>query len=169
MFILKTILYILIIATSSSLGIMLSQKYINRVDELKTFKSALNMLKTKIRYTYAPLIDIFTDISKSLRGNISILFQNACQQIEEQGATDGFCTAIEMTYLNVSKEDKQVMKNLSKLLGKTDAEGQINEIELTESFLEIQIEKAELEREKNAKLYKTLGVISGIGLVIILI
>lgn len=169
MFILKIILYILIIATSSSVGIMLSQKYINRVDELKTFKSALNMLKTKIRYTYAPLTEIFTDISKSIRGNISILFQNACLQIELQGATEGFCAAIEMTNLNVSKEDKQVMKNLSKLLGKTDVEGQINEIELTESFLETQIEKAENEREKNAKLYKTLGVISGIGIVIILI
>lgn len=169
MFILKTILYILIIATSSGLGIMLSQKYIKRVDELKAFKSALNMLKTKIRYTYAPLTDIFTDISKSLRGNISVLFQNAHEQIEIQGATEGFCAAIEMTNLNVSKEDKQVMKNLSKLLGKTDAEGQINEIELTESFLETQIERAEIEREKNAKLYKTLGVISGVGIVIILI
>ena len=169
MFIIKTILCTLIITTSSSLGIMLSKKYIDRVDELKAFKSALNMLKTKIRYTYAPLTDIFTDISKSLRGNVSVLFQNACEQIEAKGATDGFCAAIEMTRLNVSKEDKLVMKNLSKLLGKTDAEGQINEIELTESFLESQIETAEIEREKNAKLYKTLGVISGVGLVIILI
>ena len=169
MFILKMILNMLIIVTSSALGTMVSQKYIKRVDELKAFKSGLNMLKTKIRYTYAPLVDIFTDISKSIKGNISALFQNACKQIEIKGATEGFCDAIDMTSLNVNKEDKQVMKNLSKLLGKTDAAGQINEIELVESFLETQIEKAEIERQKNSKLYKTLGIISGIGIVIILI
>lgn len=169
MFILKIFLYVLIIATSSTLGVMLSKKYVKRVDELKAFKSALVMLKTKIRYTYAPICEIFTDISKSLKGGTALLFKNACTQIEEKGTTDGFCTAIEMTDLNVTREDKQVMGTLSKLLGKTDAEGQISEIELVQSFLDTQIEKAEAEREKNAKLYKTLGVICGVGLVIILL
>lgn len=169
MFIFKLFLYVLTIATSSTLGVMLSQKYVKRVDELKAFKSALVMLKTKIRYTYAPICEIFTDISKSLKGNVSTLFKNACVQIEEKGATDGFYAAVEMTVLNVTKEDRQVMGTLSKLLGKTDAEGQINEIELVQSFLETQIEKAEVQREKNAKLYKTLGVICGIGIVIILL
>lgn len=169
MFIFKLFLYVLTIATSSALGMMLSQKYVKRVDELKAFKSALVMLKTKIRYTYAPICEIFADISKSLKGNISTLLKNACTQIEEKGATDGFYTAIEMTDLNVTKEDRQVMGTLSKLLGKTDVEGQISEIELVQSFLETQIEKAEVQREKNAKLYKTLGVICGIGIVIILL
>lgn len=169
MFVIKLFLYVLIISTSSTIGIMLSQKYVKRVDELKAFKSALVMLKTKIRYTYAPICEIFTDISKSLKGNVSNLFENACIQIEEKGATDGFCVALEMTNLNVTKEDRQVMETLSKLLGKTDVEGQINEIELVQSFLETQIEKAEVQREKNAKLYKTLGVICGVGIVIILL
>ena len=113
--------------------------------------------------------EIFNDIAESIKGNLAILFRNACKHIEEKGATEGFNIAIETTELNVTKEDKQVMKSLSKLLGKTDVEGQINEIELTETFLDTQIEKAEIERQKNAKLYQTLGVICGLGLVIILL
>jgi stage III sporulation protein AB len=57
---------------------------------------------------------------------------------------------------------------LSKLLGKTNLEGQVREIELTQSFLKKQIEDAEQERQKNEKLYKTLGMTIGLAIVILL-
>ena len=53
--------------------------------------------------------------------------------------------------------------------GQTDVEGQIREISLTSNFIDIQIEKAEDECKKNEKLYRTLGTIVGIAIVIILI
>ena len=56
-----------------------------------------------------------------------------------------------------------------KLLGKTDKHGQINEINVTSNLIDTLIEKAELEKSKNYKLYKTLGSVVGIGLCIILI
>lgn len=53
--------------------------------------------------------------------------------------------------------------------GQTDVEGQIREISLTSNFIDTQIEKAEDECKKNEKLYRTLGTIVGIAIVIILI
>ena len=53
--------------------------------------------------------------------------------------------------------------------GQTDVEGQIREINLTSNFIDTQIEKAEDECKKNEKLYRTLGTIVGIAIVIILI
>ncbi len=47
--------------------------------------------------------------------------------------------------------------------------GQLSEIELIERFIDEQIQNAEEEQKKNEKLYKSLGVITGIGLSIILI
>ena len=61
------------------------------------------------------------------------------------------------------------LKELGKVLGQTDADSQVNEIEVTESFLNMQIEKAEEARKKNQKMYKTLGVVVGLVFVIILI
>ena len=58
---------------------------------------------------------------------------------------------------------------LGKLLGKTDIKGQVNEIALTQGLIEKQIEKADIEKNKNVKLYKTMGVVLGIGICIILI
>jgi stage III sporulation protein AB len=69
----------------------------------------------------------------------------------------------------MQKNDIQVLKGLSKLLGKTDIQGQISEIELTNNFLDIQLEEAKKALEKNEKLYKNLGVITGLAIVIILV
>ena len=66
-------------------------------------------------------------------------------------------------------EDKQTIKTLSKLLGSTDTDGQISQIEVTETFLEKQIREAEEEKQKNEKLYKKLGATIGLAIVIILI
>ena len=70
---------------------------------------------------------------------------------------------------NINLEDKNVLKNLSKLLGATDLEGQLSQIEMTSNFLDEQIKKAEKEREKNESMYRKLGMIIGLGIVIILI
>lgn len=56
-----------------------------------------------------------------------------------------------------------------KILGQTDLQGQLGKVKLTLDFLETQIQQAQAEENKNKKLYKTLGVITGVGLVIILI
>ena len=55
------------------------------------------------------------------------------------------------------------------MLGKTDIDGQVSEIRLTNKFLDVQIKDAENEKLKNEKLYKTLGATVGLALVIILI
>ena len=58
---------------------------------------------------------------------------------------------------------------LSKLLGQTDVNGQISQIEITENFLETQIKQAQEEKQKNEKLYIRLGTTIGLVIVIILI
>lgn len=67
------------------------------------------------------------------------------------------------------KEDKEALKEFGILLGKTNKEGQINQIKFVSELLERQIEKAEIEKAKNETMYKKLGMIFGIGLVIVLI
>ena len=62
-----------------------------------------------------------------------------------------------------------MLKNLSKLLGATDVEGQLSQIEVTSNFLDEQIQKAEKQRQKSEGMYRKLGMIIGLGIVIILI
>ena len=89
--------------------------------------------------------------------------------MENKNAGKAWEEALEESNTSMTKEDIEVIKNLSNLLGKVDIEGQVNEVELVENFLDTQIELAEEEKQKYVKLYKTLGVTIGLAVVIILI
>ena len=71
--------------------------------------------------------------------------------------------------LNLNEEDIDTIKKLGNMLGKTDVQGQLSEINLNMNFLDTQIAYAEESRKKNEKMYKTLGTIFGLAIIIILI
>ena len=83
-------------------------------------------------------------------------------------AGEAWNLALNMEELNINEEDKLALSNLSKLLGKTDVTGQLNQIELTTDFLDSQIKKAEQQRDKSEKMYRMLGMLIGMAIVIIL-
>lgn len=167
--IIKYITLILILSSTSYIGILISKKYLNRVKDLKEMKNALNMFSTKIKFTYEPIPQTFKEISQKTKPNISNIFKNAYEKMNTQNAGKALEEALDESNTNMTKEDIEVLKNLSNLLGKIDIEGQVNEVELVEKFLDTQIEIAEEEKQKYVKMYKTLGVTVGLAVVIILI
>lgn len=164
----KYILLIAIFGLSTGIGILISKSYENRVIELKEFKNVLNIMKTKIKFTYEPLAEIFKQISKDNQTNVERIFGQMANQITYYPTKDVWKNCIQDADISIKQEDKDILKRLGKLLGQTDVEGQISEIEVTQSFLDTQIEKAEEEKKKNQKMYKTLGIVTGLVFVIIL-
>lgn len=169
MLMIKYVILTVILGISIWIGILVSKKYKDRVMELKEFRNSLNILENKIKFTYEPLQEIFKQISDNLENNISLIFENTNKNLKRMNMCDAWNKAIDESKLNLNKEDISIIKNMGKLLGKTDVEGQVSEIKLTSDFIDLQIEKAEKEREKNEKLYKTLGTVVGLAIVIILI
>lgn len=169
MLFIKIVLFLFIFLASTGVGILLSRKYVNRVKELQEFKAMLNILKTKIRFTYEPLGEIFREIANNFSNNVSNILKQVSKNMQINSAENAWKLAIQTENTSILKEDKEVLLTLGKLLGKTDLEGQVSQIEQTSEFLEGQIVKAERERDKNEKLYKTLGMVIGASLVILLI
>ena len=144
-------------------------KYKKRVEELKEMKNALSMFETKIKYTYEPIPEIFNQISQISTNNISNIFKNSKKYMKNLNAGTAWTKALDESSTYLIKDDIDVLKGLGKLLGKTDLQGQISEIELASSFLDVQIEKARKDQDKNEKMYKTLGAVIGLAFVIVLI
>ena len=165
----KTILLFAIFSLSTGIGILISKMYENRVKELRQFKNILNIIKTKIKFTYEPLAEIFNQISQEKSSEIEEIFENMTYKLAFENVKYSWMDAIQEADISITQEDKDILKELGKVLGQTDADSQVNEIEVTESFLNMQIEKAEEARKKNQKMYKTLGVVVGLVFVIILI
>ena len=132
-------------------------------------RKALNFFEEKIKFTYEPIPDVFEEISHKVQDNIGEIFYNSSKSMENESAGVAWEKAVDEANNNFTKEDKDIIKGLAKMLGKTDIDGQVSEIRLTCKFLDVQIKDAENEKNKNEKLYKTLGATVGLALVIILI
>lgn len=169
MIIIKGFILLSILITSSLIGIMFANKYKERVNDLKEIKRALNIFKTKIEYTYKPLPIVFSEIAEEFNGGVGEIFKIAEIKMKEESADMAWEYAINNSKTSMKREDLVVLENLKKMLGKTNIEGQLSEIDLIQEFIEEQINLAEGEQQKNEKLYRSLGIIAGIAIVIILI
>ncbi|MCI8444239.1 MAG: hypothetical protein HFJ37_03625 [Clostridia bacterium] len=158
----------LILVGSSLIGRFLSKKYVYRLEELEEMQNALNIFKSKIKFTYEPIPEIFDEISRNTNQNIGSIFQTAKEKMNHTTANIAWEQAIQETDTNLKEEDKQTLKTLSKLLGQTDVDGQTSQIEITEKLLEGQIKQAAQEKQKNERLYTRLGTILGLAIVIVL-
>lgn len=161
MIVIKGILLVLIIVTSSLIGNIKSKTFQKRYLELKKFKSGLGIFKSKLEFTYEPVNEIFTDISKLVYEDEENIFKRFTENNDWNLAVD--------TQNNFNNEDKEVAKNLGKMLGRLDKSGQLNEINLVDSFIDKQIENAFEVMKKNEKLYKVLGRSAGIAIAIMFI
>ena len=154
--VIKFITLILIFGGTSCIGILVAQKYVNRLKELQEIKSALHMLEVKIKFTYDPIPKIFREIENKFSESISKIFGIAAEKMENMPASEAWEEGIKLSSTNLTSKDKDILKDLGKLLGQTDVEGQISQIKLISDFLDLQISEANIERQKNQKLYRTL-------------
>ena len=114
--IIKYTMLFLIFITSALIGKYISQQYLYRLKELEEIKNALNIFKSKIKFTYEPIPDIFEEISKNTSLNISKLFIQAKEKMKSKTASSAWEEVIDEFSGNLNKEDKQAIKTLSKLL-----------------------------------------------------
>ena len=166
--VLKYLMLFFILVACSLIGRYLAKKYILRVKELEEIRNALNMFQSKIKFTYETIPQIFEEIAKNTSKNVGQVFQLAREKMKDNTANIAWEQAVEESQNNLNKEDKYVLKTLSKLLGQTDIEGQTSQIEITQRFLETQLQEAQEQKEKNEKLYSKLGTTIGLAIVIIL-
>ena len=120
MIIIKTIILLLIFGGSTSIGYLISRKYTNRVLELKEFRNAINMVETKIKFTYEPLPEIFKEISKNLEKNIADIFNKSSKYITQSTTKEAWNKSIEekKESLNLNNEDINIIKNFGNMLRK---------------------------------------------------
>ena len=147
--------------TTSFIGNMKAKSFEKRYIELKKFKSGLSIFKSKLEFTYEPVGEIFSDISKMVYEGENNIFQRFIENNDWNFSVD--CQE------NLENEDREVIKSFGKMLGKLDKSGQLNEINLADEFLDKQIENAFEVKQKNEKLYKVLGKCVGIAIAIVLV
>lgn len=168
---LRYVFLISILAGSTSVGFLLSRSYTDRAKELNSLSNLINILQNKMKFTHKPLGEILEETAAIREDSrISEIFWKTGQKLKKQKIEDAWSEAIleEKIFLNLKGEDIKVIQTLGNVLGKTDIEGQMSEIAQFNTLLKVQIKKAEEEKNKNVKMYKSLGTIIGLAIVILL-
>lgn len=151
----KYIMLFLVFISSCLVGKFLSKKYTYRLEELEEMKNALNIFKSKIRFTYEPLPEIFEEISKNTietSPNIGQIFKIAKEKMTEVSAEEAWKMAIDEVQTNLNKEDINTILMLSKMLGQTDVEGQVSQIEVTRKFFRESNKRSTRRKTKKRKV-----------------
>ncbi len=169
--IIKGIFLITIFGLAVYIGNFKAKQYINRLKELISVKSALNIFENKIKFTQTPLEEIFKNISENCsEQNIKNIFKTLALNVKQNmNIHKAWEASIRKSETNLKEEDKNILIDMGKILGATDVEGQVANLRIASSFIDKQIQNAEKEKEKNVKLFRTLGIVFGLAIVIILI
>lgn len=105
--ILKISLAIGIIICSMKIGILISKKYVFRLEELDELKNDFKIIENKIKYTYQPLEEIFTEVAEISSYGIATLFKNTAKNIKEKGAENAWKDEIKKCDLSLKKKIKK--------------------------------------------------------------
>ena len=174
MIIIKIFLYIIILLTSSLIGFSLGGKYSKRVKNLMNLQQSIRLLQSEV-IVFANPIPIALE---NILGRVSTEMQQVYSIVKEsifKNQTDDLygCFLQSIYYLRntclLKDEDIDVFLALGKVIGKTDRTDQELQFKYALNEFELLIIEAKDEKNKNEKMYRSLGVLMGLGMIIILL
>lgn len=171
---LKFIGCLFIFLACSGLGQIIGSGFYARVREISALRTALQMLETEIVYSQTPLPEAFQSISIRSTGVVRNIFNAAAANLKNRlysTVGEAFEKAVDSVKDRVSlaKDDFEILKSFGHSLGSSDIDGQVKSFRLVIKQLEQQEIKAHEASIKNGKMYKSLGLLSGLAIAIIIL
>lgn len=174
MIIFKILLLILIFTICTSIGFLHGRTYSDRLNNLIYLEQCIRSLETEIVYGSTPLPEALTNIYIKGNPKVSFIFEEIKIDLLSNKRGEiylSFLSIEDLLYnkLHLKKEDVETFLSLGRVLGTSNRIDQEKSLSITLNQISGLILEARKERNKNEKLYKTLGLITGIGIIIILI
>lgn len=171
--ILKIINSFVIIIFSTLTGFEIAKKYVLRTRELSALQAALSRLETEIMHYSSLLPEAMLRIGGSMEGGAGKLFKETgimLSQKQNITVSKAWTSSLDLLKqeLCLKKEDLDILQRFGEQLGSSDREGQANFIRLTVMQLKEEEQRAKEIREKYERMYKSLGLLGGLALAILL-
>ncbi|WP_258359243.1 hypothetical protein [Moorella sulfitireducens (nom. illeg.)] len=163
----------LIILTCGFMGLEKARRFSCRIEQLRLLNAGLKMLETEIIYGATPLPLAFSRIGGQLGGPVASFFQAIARSLQENAAAGALAAwhagLEELERIgSLQAGDLEALRSLGPLLGNSGAGDQVKNLELTRRLLEQQQLAAQEENNRQGKMWRTLGFLLGITLVLLL-
>jgi stage III sporulation protein AB len=164
---------IFILLSTSWAGFEVSKYLTERPRQLRMLKVALQSLEAEITYSHTPLHEASRKISKQLQKPVSWFFENFSKKLTEQeiSVKKAWEDSLEEVWkLTAFKSGEyEILKQFGENLGKHDLVTQQKHIHLALKHLEREETEAVERQRKYEKMTKSLGFLSGLLLIILLL
>lgn len=174
MILIKIIGAFLIILSTTLIGFYYGKSYSNRLNNLIYLEQCIKILETEIVYAAVPLPEALTNVYYKGNKKISFIFEEIRNHLLKNKKGDVYNSFFHVVNsikdkINFKEEDVELMLSLGRMLGSSDREDQEKNFRLVLNQILILEKEAKLARDKNEKMFKNLGVLTGIAIVIILL
>ncbi|MDN4074708.1 stage III sporulation protein SpoIIIAB [Fictibacillus terranigra] len=163
---------VLILVSTTWIGFELAKKVRERPKQLRQLKVGLQSLEAEIMYGLIPLDEAFLHLSSQLKGPVARFFLEVSNRLDESASS--VLEAWEESLAGLSdasafkKEEIEILRQFGATLGRHDRENQQRQIKLTLSHLERELAEANEAQVKYERMYKSLGILTGLLLIILL-
>lgn len=172
---LKFIGITLLLLSSAAVGATLSYKVRQRVEEMIYIKKLMVMFRGELCYKNSMLPEAFSTVAAKARNPYNIFFSSLAKDTEEnfsRSMTEVFCDNVNKvlvgnTYLK--EKDLINLKEIGETLGYQDQKMQISNIDLYIDRLSACIEEDKEKMGEQVKVYRTLAMMTGVLLAIVLL
>jgi len=162
----------LVCLSCTLLGIYVGGRGTRRHTALAEFKRSLLMLKSEMEYAIYPLHKAFINISNRTGRPISDFYKQMSEKLLARDKDLGGIWTEGMEVLSTSslaKEDIDTIAVVGRALGSIDASVQLASIDMTITAIDDAINMLNEENAKNGRMYKSIGIVSGLLITIVLL
>ena len=156
------------------LGLLFSDSYKRRVAQLEDLQNVLSALEFNIGFMNLPLREALIRCGEGANGGIRDVMMYVCDRLSEDRCSDmqGLWKRAFDRFgqeLCLTQEDKKILIDFARALGSGDCANEINNIKMALARLSVAENDAREIAKRNVKMYRGLGFLAGIFIVIVLI
>ncbi|UZQ86139.1 stage III sporulation protein AB [Thermoclostridium stercorarium] len=154
-------------------GFTYSRFLTERIEYIREIQSFLMELENEIHYMGRPLGEALSQYARNRTSSLSE-FTGRVYEIsinEGNGIDAAWRKGIEEFRKRwpMDQEEWNLLSQMGEVLGKTDRAGQSSFIKMMREKFAVQEKKAEEDRIRKEKLYRDLGILGGLAIVLVLI
>lgn len=163
---------LLCIAATSLIGFDMSRKLQMRSIQIRDLIHSLRLIEAEMAYSQMPLEMIFSAVSQKTREPVATFYATLATQLS--GIVGDFPRLwdkeLEALKVSAALQDSELtmMRQFGQSLGQHSFTQQQKQITLTMHHLERELEEANERRKKYEKMWRTLGVLTGLLIVLLL-
>lgn len=152
-----------VVLFAAAVGLYFSKRLKEREKQLSAALLFVKELSVQIRYTNSKIYSILNSAAYS--GTYSdLFFIKDCAALKENEDFHPVWDKGVKKQFFLHERDRELLAALGERLGETDCDGQIAFLEMTEEMLKKQCDEAHEEYMQKSKMYRSVGLLCGLAL-----